>query len=94
MGGPALPVAPPEQPKQTKRWDDLSEYEEEQAELARHETTKAANGKGDKGDKGGGKQYLTDRQGKQICFAWNRAKEGCTEGACPNNRSHLCETAP
>ena len=36
-------------------------------------------------------KYSTDRQGKQICFAWSRDSNGCTNGACPKGRSHVCE---
>ena len=33
---------------------------------------------------------LQNRQGRAICFAWNRAKDGCSQ-RCPNQRAHQCE---
>jgi len=36
-------------------------------------------------------KHNTDRTGKQLCYAWNRAAGGCTVGTCPAGRAHLCE---
>ena len=49
------------------------------------------NGKGHP-KKGPGNQYITDRQGSQICFDWARKAGGCTTGQCPQRRAHVCET--
>ena len=54
-----------------------------------------ASGKGGKGKKGQGQnrngKHVYDRNGKQICFSWARSDGGCTNGQCPNGRSHVCE---
>ena len=47
-------------------------------------------GKG-KGGKGRNGKHNKDRNGKELCFAWNRSPGGCTTGQCPQGRSHLCE---
>lgn len=36
-----------------------------------------------------GKFFVTDRDGKQVCFTWARGRECATP--CPNGRSHLCQ---
>ena len=56
---------------------------------------------GPRGGKGKGKEghprkartgsYLTTRDGMQICFAWNRERDSCKTGACPDRRAHVCE---
>jgi hypothetical protein len=35
--------------------------------------------------------YLTSRDGSQVCFTWNRDRDGCKTGPCPNRRAHVCE---
>ena len=35
-------------------------------------------------------KYFRSRDGKQLCWAWNKAPGGCTE-PCPKQRTHLCE---
>ena len=54
----------------------------------------------EKGGKGNGKtghprknkvgDYLTTRDGSQICFAWGRAHDGC-KTPCPEKRAHVCQ---
>ena len=36
-------------------------------------------------------RFTTTRKGVQICFDWNRKKDGCSGGACPAQRAHACE---
>jgi len=33
----------------------------------------------------------TTKDGKQICFSWNRSHKGCVDGQCPSKRAHVCE---
>ena len=57
-------------------------------------------GKGGKGGKGNNKgkdankkvngKYAMDANGRQLCWAWNRAPDGC-QAVCPQGRIHLCE---
>ena len=41
-----------------------------------------------KREAGGGE---TTKDGKQICFSWNRSEKGCVDGPCPSKRAHICE---
>ena len=36
-------------------------------------------------------RYYRDRHGVELCYVWNRADGGCSNGACPNGRAHACE---
>ena len=58
-------------------------------------------GKGGKA-KGKGKQqdhpvknsqglYLTDADGRQVCFSWASGQRGGCRNPCPNNRAHVCQ---
>jgi hypothetical protein len=46
-------------------------------------------GKDDHPRKGKDGLYATARDGSQICFAWNAAKDGCSK-TCPHGRAHVC----
>jgi hypothetical protein len=35
--------------------------------------------------------FNTDRQGRQLCYKWNRQEGGCSTGPCPSGRAHVCE---
>ncbi len=38
------------------------------------------------------KRHFTNSEGVQLCYAWNRQKDGCTSsGACSTDRAHQCE---
>ena len=41
--------------------------------------------------KGRGNTYLSTRDGSEVCFAWNRDPNGCSQGPCPHGRAHVCE---
>ena len=45
-------------------------------------------GKGDAVSSAG--KYYRDENRVQLCWAWNKSRDGCAE-PCPHNRSHLCE---
>ena len=55
---------------------------------------------GNSGGKGKGKgkdpnrkvnnKYVADENNVQICWAWNKARDGC-KTPCPNARAHICE---
>ena len=53
--------------------------------------SKASGKSGDQARKGFNGKYVSDRHGNQLCFGWNRKADGCTNGQCPNGRSHVCE---
>ena len=38
-----------------------------------------------------GNPYLITRDVTQVCFTWNRDRNGCKAGPCPNGRAHVCE---
>ena len=48
-------------------------------------------GKAAKGQGKASGRHTRDRDGKQLCFTWNRTAGGCTTGQCPNGRFHMCE---
>ena len=36
-------------------------------------------------------RHVVDDDGTELCFAWNRDRNGCAAGANPQRRSHRCE---
>ena len=69
----------------------LANLRKEKDNLSDHRTDRED---GDKRDKGRGPKrdgrgrFLTDRQGKQICFAFNN---GECKGVCPKGMTHVCQ---
>ena len=59
---------------------------------------KAKKGAGQKGagrglngkERRGDKRFVKNTKGVELCFIWNRAKDGC-EAKCPRDRAHQCE---
>ena len=35
-------------------------------------------------------KYIYDEDGNQLCWGWNKSKDGCSS-ICPNRRTHKCE---
>ena len=47
-------------------------------------------GKGKRTGKGKVSKTRVSKDGKEICYAWNKRNRGCQE-PCPNGRAHVCE---
>ena len=51
---------------------------------------KGKGGKGKDNDRKVDGKYVVDTNGRQICWAWNRERDGCQQ-VCPQKRAHVCE---
>ena len=36
-------------------------------------------------------RFMIDENDADLCFLWNRSRNGCVDGKRPNNRIHKCE---
>ena len=88
-----------EVPAQGDRGGKRKRHQQQQRQEHQEPQQKGKKGSGKGGGKDGGKhprkskdgKYTTDRHGRQLCFAWCRSADGCTNGQCPSGRSHVCE---